>query len=99
MAIQKFKLYICQSTDEHFGGKISVNDFNLTQGFGGRPSEYVLLGTVDQDIDVPEVDTTQLQVDALEAQIQKERAESQSRINVMLERISKLKCIGHEANQ
>jgi len=98
MAKQIFKLYIHKNISDFGDGKISVMDFDMTKTFNGKPSSYVLLGTVDQEIDVPEMNTDQLQIDALEACIQVERAESQSRVNIMLDRISKLKAIGHDAS-
>ena len=58
--------------------------------------DRIWLGQQDVEIDWPEVDTRQLQIDALESQVKQERAESQSRVNLLLERISKLQAIGHE---
>lgn len=97
MAMQTFKLYIHKNVQDFGGGKISVMDFDMSKPYNGKPAGYVLLGTVDQEIDVPDIDTNQIQIDALESCIQVERAESQSRVNILLDRISKLKCLTHEA--
>lgn len=48
------------------------------------------------EVDVPDVDLDLLEIEALEAQIAKERGESQHKVNLLLERISQLKAIGHE---
>lgn len=58
--------------------------------------DRIWLGQQDVEIDWPEIDTRQLQIDALEAQIQKERADSQLRVNLLLDRISNLRAIGQE---
>jgi hypothetical protein len=96
MTIQVFKLYIHKNVQDFGSGKISVMDFDISKSYNGKPANYILLGTVDQEIDVPEIDTNQLQIDALESCVQIERAESQSRVNILLDRISKLKAISHE---
>jgi hypothetical protein len=98
MTIQVFKLYIQKDISEYGDGKIAIADFDLSKSYNGKPSSYVLLGTIDQEIDVPDIDTHQLQIDALESCVQIERAESQSRVNILLDRISKLKAIGHESS-
>jgi len=54
------------------------------------------LGSQDVELDFPEIDTRQAQIDSLEAQVKEERAQSQSRVNLLLERISKLQAIGHD---
>jgi hypothetical protein len=97
MAVQTFTLYICKHIGEFSRGRVSVNDFDMSKSIGNRPSDYVLLGKIEQEIDVPEIDTTPLQVQAIEDAIQSERAESQVRVNILLDRLSKLKAIGHDA--
>lgn len=58
--------------------------------------DKIWLGSQEAELDFPEIDTRQAQIDNLEAQVQEERAQSQSRVNLLLERISKLQAIGHE---
>lgn len=98
MAKQIFTLHICKNISDFGGGRISVSDFDMSEPIGSRPSDYVLLGTQEVELDVPDVDTTQIQIDALYEQIKAERAESQNRINIWLDRISKLQCITHEGS-
>lgn len=97
MAMQTFTLYICKDISEWGPGKVHVNDFDMSKPCGNRPADYVLLGTIQQPIDVPEIDTTTAQMQALDDAIQKERADSQVRVNILLDRLSKLKAIGHDA--
>lgn len=99
MSKQTFTLYITSSISPHDKGKIGVNDFNMARSFGGRPADRILLGTVDVEIEIPEVDTNQAEIEILEKQVQSERAESQSRVNILLDRISKLKAITHEVSE
>lgn len=96
MAKQTFTLYIHKNVGEYSKGEISVTGFDMSRSYNGKPSSYVLLGTTEQEIEVPEIDTNQLQIDALEQCVNAERAESQVRVNYLLDRISKLKCLTHE---
>lgn len=98
MAKQTFTLYITQSIALYGGGKISVNDFNMAKSFNGKPADHILLGTVEQEFEIPDIDLVAAQIDGLEKAVQAERAESQSRVNILLDRISKLKCITHDAD-
>jgi hypothetical protein len=100
---QVFTLFITQSIPRFGGvGKININDFNLAQGYDNREPSHILLGTVEQEIEVPDMSPealTQAQIDILESGIQRERADSQVRVNHLLDRISKLKAISHDADQ
>lgn len=98
MAKQTFTLYITQSIAAYGGGKVSVNDFDMSKSYNGKPSEYILLGTVEQELEIPDIDLVAAQIDGLEKAVQVERAESQSRVNILLDRISKLKCLTHDAD-
>lgn len=72
---------------------ISMHDF---RGMSSCMNDKIWIGQTEQEIDFPEIDTRQSQIDSLEAQVQEERAQSQSRVNLLLERISTLKAIGHD---
>ena len=61
-----------------------------------------LVGVVDATITYespPEVDVNQVLVEGLERAIDQERADSQVRVNLLLDRISQLKCLTHEPAQ
>ena len=95
MAKQTVTLHMYERTSSYNAGHREVFDCDL------RPTkscmqDRIWLGQQDVVIDWPEVDTRQLQIDALEEQVKQERAESQSRVNLLLERISNLQAIGHE---
>jgi hypothetical protein len=96
MAKQTITLHMYTRTAEFYpAGNVTVFDAD----FRSNPScmkGLVWLGSQDVELDVPEVDIRQAQIDALEAQIQQERADSQVRVNLLLERISKLQAIGHD---
>lgn len=95
MAKQTITLHMYESTGWHDAGRRYVCDCDF------RPTEFmkdrIWLGQQDVEIDFPDTDTRQLQIDALEAEVKQERADSQVRVNLLLERISKLQAIGHEA--
>lgn len=94
MAIQKTKLFMFEYTN-HRAPERYVSPYSEHE-MEHMKTQVILLGEVEIDIDYPEVDTRQFQIDALEAEVQKIRAESQSQINLLVERISKLKAVGHE---
>ena len=95
MAKQIVTLYMLQEVSGLNNGKRYVSPYKEHEMSHLR-GQVVLLGEVDVEIDYPEIDTRQLQIDALEARVNQERAESQSRVNLLLEQISKLQAIGHE---
>lgn len=72
---------------------VSGHDFRLTMQC---MDDKIWLGSQEVELDFPEIDTRQSQIDNLEAQVQEERAQSQSRVNLLLERISTLKAICHD---
>lgn len=58
--------------------------------------EYACLGPVELSVDVPQVDPVAKMISSLERQIEAERADSQQRINILLDRLSKLQCLEHK---
>lgn len=93
MALQKFTAYVCASLTQYHLGKLDVMWFDPT-GIPG--STRALISTHEIELDVPAFDIRQQAIVVLEAEIQKERADSQAKINLLLERISNLQAIGHE---
>lgn len=95
MAKQVITLHMYESTLSGIeGSRLIINkDWRDNQDC---MDHRVYLGSTDVEVDFPEVDTRQLQIDSLEQQIATERGQSEHRVNLLLERISKLKAIGHE---
>lgn len=94
MAKQTFTLYVHAITRKWDPEpEISISDMSM-EGC----EDYALICTREVEIDIPEFDSRGLMIQALERGIQKERAESQSRVNILLDRISKLKCITHDVD-
>ena len=79
-------------------GSLAVFDCDM-RGNDTCMRSLAWLCSQEVELDIPEHDITEIQIDALEAQVKAERAESQSRVNLLLERISKLRAIGHEVAQ
>lgn len=99
MAIQKFKMYIVVGTGSCNHGQVQLSPYkpslkadSTTSMIGVR-----LLKEVECEFDVPEFDLRTMEIDALEKSVIAEKADSQVRVNLLLERISKLKCITHES--
>lgn len=96
MAIQKFKMFLTVNTGSYKHGEVELQSFKPTDSdtdtfFGRR-----FICEVEVEADVPEFDIVALEVDSLEKTIQKEKADSQVRVNILLDRLSKLKAIGHD---
>ena len=96
MAKQTVTLHMYTRTAEFYpAGNLTVFDAD----FRDTPAcmkGMLWLGSQEVELNVPEVDTRQAQVEALEAEVEQERADSQVRVNLLLERISKLQAIGHD---
>lgn len=97
MAKQTVTLHMYESTASYSSGQrfLAECDFRNSEFMKDR----IWIGQQDVEIDWPEIDTRQMQIDALEEQIIKERGESQARVNLLLDRISKLQAIGHEVGE
>lgn len=95
MAKQIFEMFMVVGTGRYNHGKVSLSSYppsdEPNDSFGAR-----LLKKVDIEQDVPEFDLALLEIEALERCVVQERADSLVRVNVLLERISKLKAIGHD---
>lgn len=94
MAKQTITLHMYECTEDWRAGKV-VDQYDYSQS-QDMMKDKIYLGSTEVEIDFPDVDTRQLQIDALEAQVQKERADSQVRVNLLIDRISKLQAIGHD---
>ena len=95
MAKQTVTLHMYESSKPWNQGERTAtqHDFRgVPECMDGR----IYLGSQQVEIDWPEVDTRQLQIEALESEVKQERADSQVRVNLLLERISKLQAIGHD---
>lgn len=96
MAKQTIMLHLYEGTGIFNRGDHEVNQSDFREMSGSIMDNRVWIGQCEVEIDWPEVDTRQLQIDALESQVKQERAESQSRVNLLLDRISNLRAIGQE---
>lgn len=93
MAIQKVAMFAFAITREWSSEpELRITNLDMSGAEG-----YNFLSLQEVEIDIPEFDARGVMIETLETAVQKERAESQSKINLLLERISKLKAIGHDA--
>lgn len=95
MATKKHVIHLYLLTDLNPPAKV-FDSFDW-RTVAGCMKNRVYLGCQEIEIDWPEVDENNLVIDALKADIEKERADSQVRVNLLMERISKLQAIGYEA--
>lgn len=84
------KLVFYKSADRGFIGVHFNTDWIREEIASG---EKILLAEID--VDVEYADTRTAEIEALEKAVQKERASSQHRINVMLGRIQELQALEH----
>ena len=96
MAMQTFKMYITVGVGKWNHGEVGLSAYKPADD---ADSSFIrrLLDEVEIEVEVPDFDLVSIEVDALEKSIQKERADSQVRVNILLDRLSKLKAIGHDA--
>lgn len=94
MTIKKEKLFMFEYAN-HRAPERYVSPYREHE-MDHMKTQVILLGEIEIDVDYPEIDTRQAQIDILEAEIQEVRAKSQSQINLLVERISKLKAVGHD---
>lgn len=62
----------------------------------GSSAGYACLGQVEVSFDKPDVDPAAAMIASLEQQIAFERAESQRKVNHLLDRISRLQCLEYK---
>lgn len=90
-------IYIHQRLDSFLRGELFASDVNLAEMNEYTARNAVRVISVQEiEVDVPDTDLDLLEIEALEEQIAKERGESQHKVNLLLDRISQLKAIGHE---
>ena len=94
MAVQKFTLYMHVTTHGFGKGGIQIYQFDSSEFAHMKDQKMIKVFTVD--VDVPELNLETLEIEGLEEELRKDRAESQSRQNILIDRISKLKAIGHD---
>lgn len=80
------------STDSHFMRSISVSSHDM------KSAGWTKVGTATISVElIPEKQMVTNKVDALNAQLQKERADSEVKCNRILEQISKLQALEYTA--
>lgn len=100
MAMQKFKMFIVVGTGSANHGQVQLTQYKPSEK---ADSTTALIGCrlikeVECEFDVPAFDLRTMEIDALEKSVEVERADSQVRVNLLLERISKLKALTHEVS-
>lgn len=97
MSIQTFKLYMTVGVGSYNHGQIELSKFKPKEDDAGADMFAArFLREVYIEAEVPEFDLATLEIDCLEKAIQREKADSQVRQSILLDRISKLKAIGHD---
>lgn len=93
---QKFKLYLGVGVSNWNEGQYNLTGYNPEKGSIEHRSE-ALVREVEVEIDVPEkVDLNALKLKALEDQLAQDKVDTHVRQNILLDQISKLKCVSHD---
>lgn len=96
MAIQTFKIWAHRSIESGArNGTITIFPFAPNPKSDFSPA--VSAGEFEVELDILEDENNAAEIEALEARLQTERADSMQRQNILFDRISKLKAIGHDA--
>lgn len=90
---QKFTLYIMVSTSKFDAGTISVWPSDIS---GVSGVERMLIDKQEIELDVPEFDIVSVQVDGIEKQIARVRADAQVQINALEQRKQELLAISYD---
>jgi hypothetical protein len=85
-------VYILAGTGLYNCGNISLADFDMSK----YDKERTLLCTQEIELDVPEFDIVNIQIDGIDKQIAKIRAAAQMEVNGLEQRKQELLAIGHE---
>ena len=95
MTKQAVTIHVYAMTGDYRPGDIEVftNDFRAN---ADCMTHRAWLCSQEIELIIPEFDLRQMEIDALEKCVQSERADSQVRVNLLLDRISKLQAIGHD---
>lgn len=95
MAKQLVTLYVVKHLSGWQAGSVEVSTYDISNM---DHYDCVLIDKQEVEVEYKEKDTRLAEIEKIEAIIQKERAESQSRVNILLERISKLQSISFDAD-
>lgn len=91
-----FKMFLTVGISNWNEGNFSLQAYNPDNG-DIKYRNDATVREVDVEVDVPEtVDITALKLKALEDALEKDKADSFTRQNILIDQISKLKCLGHE---
>lgn len=96
MAMQKFKMFMVVNTGTFHHGEVELQSYMPGEDSKDLYFAKRFLCEVEVEADVPSFDIVMLEVENLEKAVQREKADSQVRVNILLDRLSKLKAIGHE---
>jgi hypothetical protein len=96
MAKQTVTIHVYAKTGEYDApGSLSIHALDM-RGHEACMVNMVWLCEQQVVIDIPDDDMTQVKIDNLRKMVDLERADSQVRVNRLVERISKLQAIGHD---
>lgn len=90
------QLCICARADRYqeSGYEIRLTPYDPTEG--NNPLGYILLGTAEVTVDIPECNPVQAEIAAIEKARDQILADAQLQANQLNERIQRLLCIEHE---
>lgn len=96
---QTFKMYLNVGVTSYNEGQYSLTSYNVDNLKITHRTE-ALVREVDVEIDVPDgVDINALKLKALEEALAQDKADTFTRQNILLDQISKLKCLTHDGSE
>lgn len=94
MTKQKFTVYVHVGVDSWNKGDLSVSSVDMTSV--GR---HALISTHEIELDVPEYDLVQMEVDGIDKTITQVRAEFQGKLDSLEQRKQELLAIGSDGDE
>lgn len=93
---QKFNMFLCVGVTSYNEGQFSLNTYN-PENLDIKHRSNALVQEVVIEVDVPdEVDINALKLKALEEALERDKADTFTRQNILIDQISKLKCLTHD---
>ena len=74
---------------------IEIRTFDMT-GMESYKGEFVLIGTHEVEVPIPDVDVTAQTIDALDEEVERVMQEAREKVAELHERIAKLRCLEHK---
>ena len=93
---QKFKMFLNVGVSSYNEGKFTLSSYNV-DNLDIKHRNEAMVREVEIEVDVPDViDVNALKLKALEEALERDKLDTYTRQNILVDQISKLKCLNHD---